>query len=333
MIITKTPFRISLAGGGTDFKSFYKKKEGKVLSFAIDKYIYVVVKHQVGIVDYKYKISWSKVEFCNKIEEIQHPIVRETLRYFKINYPIEIATFSDIPSNTGLGSSSAFAVGLVNAIFNLQNKKVTKYKIAEIASKIEVDILKRPMGKQDHYACCFGNINSISFTNSKITVSPLIKNKKFINIIRKNLLLFYTNIRRDSSDILKKQFNINENQEKILEEMKEQVYKILDIVKKEKNFHEIGKILDKGWSLKKSISSKITSPKIERYYEIAKKNGSEGGKLLGAGGGGFLLMYSSNSKKKKILKSLTELFRLNFDLDLEGTQKIYSNIEMYEKKK
>ena len=217
MIITKTPFRISLAGGGTDFKSFYEKKEGKVLSFAIDKYIYVLVNRPVGIVDYKYKISWSKVEFCNKIEEIEHPIVREILKYFNINYPVEISTFSDIPSNTGLGSSSAFAVGLVNAILNLENKKITKYKIAEIASKIEVDILKRPMGKQDHYACCFGNVNSIKFTKNKITVNPVLKNKKFINIVRNNFLLFFTNIRRNSSDILKKQFNISRHQEKILD--------------------------------------------------------------------------------------------------------------------
>ncbi len=332
MIITKTPFRISLAGGGTDFKSFYKKKEGKVLSFAIDKYIYVVVKRQVGIVDYKYKISWSKVEFCNQIQEIEHPIVREVLKYFKINYPIEISTFSDIPSNTGLGSSSAFAVGLVNAIFNLQNKKVTKYKIAEIASKIEVDILKRPMGKQDHYACCFGNINSISFTKHKITVYPILKSKKFIKIIRNNFLLFYTNMRRDSSDILKKQFNISKNQEKILDKMKEQVNQILDVVVKKDNFRKIGKILDEGWSLKKKISSKITSSEIERYYKIAKKSGSEGGKLLGAGGGGFLLIYCSRSKKEKVFKSLKKLFSLNFDLDFKGTQTIYSNTEIYEKK-
>ena len=333
MIITKTPFRISLAGGGTDFKSFYKKKEGKVLSFAIDKYIYVAVKRQVGIVDYKYKISWSKVEFCNKIQEIEHPIVREVLKYFNINYPVEISTFSDIPSNTGLGSSSAFAVGLVNAILNLENKKITKYKIAEIASKIEVDILKRPMGKQDHYACCFGNFNSIKFTKDKITVYPFLKNKKIINIIRNNFLLFFTNIRRNSSDILKKQFNISKNQEKILDEMKGQVDQILGVLREGKNLDKIGKILDYGWFLKKKISSKITSSQIERYYKIAKKNGSRGGKLLGAGGGGFLLIYCPKNKKQKIINSLKQLFCLNFDLDIKGTHKIYSNIEIYEKKK
>jgi|TARA_B110000483_G_C18142087_1_gene521895 D-glycero-alpha-D-manno-heptose-7-phosphate kinase len=325
MIITRTPFRISLAGGGTDFKNFYKNKDGKVLSFSIDKYIYVMAKRQLGIVDHKYKISWSRVEFCNKIKEIQHPIVRETLKYFKIDYPIEISTYADVPSNTGLGSSSAFAVGLVNAICSLQNKKLSKNEIAKIASKIEVDTLKRPMGRQDHYACCFGGINKITFKKSKILVKPLFKDKKFLKVIKNNFLLFYTDIRRDSSKILKEQFHINNNQEKTLCKMRDQVDQLINLVKNNKNTSEIGNILNTGWSLKKSISSKISNSKIEKYYKIAKKNGSTGGKLLGAGGGGFLLIYAPDNKKQKILKSLRGLFRLEFNLDFEGTQITHHN--------
>ena len=325
MIITRTPFRISLAGGGTDFKNFYKNKDGKVLSFAINKYIYVMVKRQLGIVDYKYKITWSRVEFCNKIKEIKHPIVRETLKYFKIDYPIEISTYADVPSNTGLGSSSAFAVGLVNAICSLQNKKFSKNKIAKIASEIEVDILKRPMGRQDHYASCFGGINKITFKKSKILIKPLFKNKNFLNVIKNNFLLFYTGIRRDSSKILKAQFQIDKKQQKILCKMRDQVDQIVNLVKKNKNPSEIGEILDIGWTLKKSISSKISNYKIEKYYKIAKRNGSTGGKVLGAGGGGFLLIYASRHKKQKILKSLNSLFRLEFSLDFEGTRITHHN--------
>jgi len=325
MIITRTPFRISLAGGGTDFKNFYKNKDGKVLSFAINKYIYVMVKRQLGIVDYKYKITWSRVEFCNKIKEIKHPIVRETLKYFKIDYPIEISTYADVPSNTGLGSSSAFAVGLVNAICGIQNKKFSKNKIAEIASKIEVDILKRPMGRQDHYASCFGGINKITFKKSKILVKPFFKNKKFLNIVKNNFLLFYTGIRRDSSKILKAQFQIDKKQQKILCKMRDQVDQIVNLVKKNKNPSEIGEVLDIGWTLKKSISSKISNYKIEKYYKIAKRNGSTGGKVLGAGGGGFLLIYASSHKKQKILKSLNNLFRLEFSLDFDGTRITHHN--------
>ncbi len=320
MIITKTPFRISLAGGGTDFKSFYKNRDGKVLSFTIDKFIYVMVKRQLGIVDYKYKITWSRVEFCNKINEIEHPIVRETLKYFKINYPIEISTYADVPSNTGLGSSSSFAVGLVNAISALQNIKLSKHRIAEIASKIEVDILKRPMGRQDHYASCFGGINKITFKKSKILVKPLIKSEKFLEIVKNNFFLFYTNMRRDSSDVLKKQLNINKKQEVVLCKMRDQVDQIESLIEKKKDLSEIGNILDQGWSLKRSISSKISNSKIEKYYNLAIKNGSLGGKLCGAGGGGFLLIFIPKNKKKKILNVLNNLFRLNFNLEFKGTQ-------------
>ena len=323
MIITRTPFRISLAGGGTDFEDFYKKKDGKVLSLTIDKYIYVMVKRQLGIVDHKYKVTWSRVEFCNKIEDIKHPIVRETLKYFKIDYPIEISTYADVPSNTGLGSSSAFAVGLVNAIYALQNKQVTKYQIAKVASEIEVDILKRPMGKQDHYSCCYGNINTFTFKKNGVAVNPVFYNKKFLDLINNNFILLYTNLRRDSSQILKAQFNISSKQEIILDKMKNQVDEILKIINENKNFDQIGKILDIGWFLKKKISSKITNSKIENYYKIFKKNGAIGGKLLGAGGGGFLLMHVPNKHKKRIVKLSKKLFHLDFNLDSSGTRVTY----------
>ena len=160
MIITRTPFRMSFIGGGTDIKSYYQKNVGKVISTTIDKYLYVIVRKQLGIVEKKFRIRWSKVEFKNKISEIEHPIIREALKYFKINFPIEISTFADIPSDTGLGSSSAFAVGLVTALTAIKGIKVSKYDIATIAAKIEIDILKRNIGKQDHFACAYGGFNS-----------------------------------------------------------------------------------------------------------------------------------------------------------------------------
>ena len=176
MIITKTPFRISFVGGGSDMRSYYKNAKGKVLSTTIDKHIYVIVKKQLGIVEFKYRVNWSQTEFKNKISEIKHPIVRESLKYFKINFPIEITTFSDIPSNTGLASSSAFAVGLIHALLVLLKKNSSKNKIAQIAAEIEVNILKRNIGKQDHYACAYGGLNKITF----------FKNEKVI--VKKNLL-------------------------------------------------------------------------------------------------------------------------------------------------
>ena len=175
MIISRTPFRISFVGGGTDLAAFCSKEDGQVLSSAIDKYIYVVVKEQVGsIVDYKYRVNWSKVEFKNRIEDIEHPIVRESLKLMEIDFPLEITTFADIPANTGLGSSSSFAVGLLHALFALKGQMVTKGTLASMAAYLEIDILGRNIGKQDHYAASYGNINVFKFhSNGNVTVEPV----------------------------------------------------------------------------------------------------------------------------------------------------------------
>ena len=175
MIITRTPFRLSFFGGGTDLRTFYSKSDGEVLSAAIDKYLYVVVKKKLGLVEHKYRINWSTVEFTNKINQIKNPVARECLKYFKIDYPIEITTFADIPANTGLGSSSAFAVGLVNALFALEGRYSSKYEIASIAAKIEIDILGRKIGKQDHFACCYGNVNNLVFKSDEtVVINPIV---------------------------------------------------------------------------------------------------------------------------------------------------------------
>ena len=163
VVISKTPLRISLFGGGTDLKSYYKFKNGAVMSFSINKFLYVILKKNEKVVDFKYRINWSKTEFTNNINQIEHPLVREIFKYFKINYPIEVSTFSDIPANSGLGSSSAFAVGLINCISKLENLNFSKEKICKIATKIEIDILKRNIGKQDHYASAYGGFNLIEF--------------------------------------------------------------------------------------------------------------------------------------------------------------------------
>ena len=205
MIITRTPFRISFLGGGSDMKSFYKNSPGRVISTSIDKYLYVMVRKQLGIVEYKYRINWSKVEFKNSVKDIEHPIIREALKYFKIDFPIEISTFADIPSNTGLGSSSAFAVGLVNALTAIKGIKVTKYDIANIAAKLEIDILKRNIGKQDHFACSYGGLNSFTFEkNEKVTVEPILISKKNLSKLEDGILLgVYKTKKRDASDVLK----------------------------------------------------------------------------------------------------------------------------------
>ena len=305
MIITRTPYRISFVGGGTDIKSYYKKFGGKVLSTSIDKFLYVIVKKQIGFVQYKYRINWSRVEFCDKIDEIKNPIAREVLRYFKIDFPIEITTIADIPANTGLGSSSAFAVGLVHALFSLKNIRATKYQIASIAARIEIDILKRNIGKQDHYASTYGGLNIFEFKkNGVVEVNPLPVSLKSKLKLQKNLIFFYTELTRDASKILKKQINLNEDKNLYLKKIKELVNEFESILITGKNFDKIGTILHLNWLYKKKINTEVTSKKIDLLYKKTLKIGSKGGKILGAGGGGFLMLYANPFTQNKLRNKL-----------------------------
>jgi D-glycero-alpha-D-manno-heptose-7-phosphate kinase len=324
LIITRTPYRVSFVGGGTDLREYYSKEDGIVLSTSIDKYIYVVIKKQIGIVEYKYRINYSKVEFCNYINEIEHPIVREAFRLFEIDFPVEVTTFSDVPGQTGLGSSSSFAVGLVNALFAIKGKTVTKHTLATMAAKIEINILKRNIGKQDHFAAAYGNINVITFKSDEtVIVDPVFHNKKTRAFIEENLYLFYTKVKRDASVILNSQAKATEERRHELSKIKDFVYPLRDIISSGNNLSQIGTILDQSWHLKKKLTNDISSKEIDIYYDKAKKNGSLGGKLLGAGGGGFLLFYIEKEKKEKVFTSLDGLFNMPFKFDNGGTRITY----------
>ena len=325
MIITRTPFRVSFFGGGTDLRSFYSKTNGEVLSAAIDKYLYVVVKKKLGIVEHKYRINWSTVEFTNDINKIENPVARECLKYFKIDYPIEITTFADIPANTGLGSSSAFAVGLVNALFALEGKLASKYQIASIAAKIEIDLLGRKIGKQDHFACCYGNINNLVFkSNESVEINPIVASTKIIKKLEDNIILFYTNQKRNSESVLKNQFKVKKNQFIELNRMKDLV-KISQnmILNKNFNIKNFGKLLDKNWKIKKEINKLSSNKSIDKYYKTAITNGAYGGKLLGAGNGGFLLFIAKKSIHQTLAKKLKKLKKMCIKFDYTGTRITY----------
>jgi D-glycero-alpha-D-manno-heptose-7-phosphate kinase len=324
MIISRTPFRISFVGGGTDLRSFYSEEPGKVLSTAIDKYIYVVVKRQLGIVEFRYRINWSQVEFRNRIEDIEHPIVREALKLFEIDFPIEITTFADIPANTGLGSSSAFAVGLVHALYALKGEQATKYSLASEAADIEVDVLGRTMGKQDHFASAYGNLNIFTFhADEVVTVEPVFYRPEVWQSLERNLLLFYTRLKRDASDVLKAQDRETTNNRNVLRQMKELVSPLREVLSSGKNLNLFGEILHQGWELKRTLTDGITSSEIDEYYEKARKAGALGGKLLGAGGGGFLLFYVEPKFQKAVIQELSNLYYLKTGFDSEGTRITY----------
>jgi D-glycero-alpha-D-manno-heptose-7-phosphate kinase len=324
LIISKTPFRISFVGGGTDLREFYKNDYGQVISSAINKYVYVVAKRQIGIVEYKYRVNWSQVEFKNNINDIEHPIVREVLKEFKIDFPVEITTFADIPARTGLGSSSSFTVGLINAISALKGERMTQRELAEMGSKIEVDILKRNMGKQDHYPAAYGGMNTFTFLDDEsVTIKPIFETNNMYEKLFNNLIMFYTNQKRDASKILKSQNDntlANTNKLKMMRNLVPEIERSLLEKNKLKDF---GKILGKNWELKKQLTNSISNKKINNYYDTGIKNGALGGKLLGAGGGGFLLFYVPKEKRNKVISSLKKLFHLPIQIDRTGSRITY----------
>jgi len=332
MIISRTPFRISFVGGGTDLRSFYSQEEGAVLSTSIDKYIYVVVKKQVSIVEFKYRINWSKVEFKNHIDDIEHPIVRESLRLMEIDFPIEITTFADIPANTGLGSSSSFTVGLLNSLYALKGQMVTKSVLASQAAQIEVDILGRNIGQQDHYAAAYGNMNVFTFhKNDDVLVDPVFYRPEVRRELENSLMLFYTALKRDANEVLQAQNEKTVKNIHILTEMKNLVPKLREVISVGKKLYEFGEILHDGWLKKKSLTSTISSSQIDEDYEKALNAGALGGKLLGAGGGGFMLFYVEPKNQMAVEKALPDLFQLKFRFDGSGTRITYYDQPFLEK--
>lgn len=328
LVITKTPLRLSLFGGGTDIKSFYKKFDGLVLSLTIDKFLYVAVKKNQKYVDYKYRIFWSKTEVTNSINKIKHPLAREILKYFKVNFPVEISTFSDVPANTGMGSSSSFAVGLIKGLSILLNKKMTNIEIAKLASYIEINVLKRNIGKQDHFAASIGGLNLFKFKKTEeVIIKKLKTNKKILDIFRLNFILFYLNKKRDASKILIQQKTLGSKKLKSLLRLKKLALLgkriLLSKESKEKTLKKLGYLMNESWQLKKNINSKVSYKYVDDLYKKLKKNGFYGGKLLGAGGGGYLFGMAPNVFLNKFIKSNNQLESVKIKFSKFGTRVIY----------
>ena len=325
MIISRSPLRISLGGGGTDLPSYYKKKEGSLIAATIDKYIYITIGKTFN---QKYILKYSKSEEVNNINKIKHPLFRETLKYFKLNTPVNISSHADIPSGTGLGSSGSFTVCLINAILSLKsNKNLSKKKIAEVAFNIEHNILKEPVGKQDQYASCIGGINEFIFKkNGSVLIKKINLKEKNLKKLNNNLVIFFTGYSRSSYKILKHQNQKTLNLDK-------KMIKNLDMIKEigknskkaliKNNFDEFGEILDYHWQIKKKRSNDMSNKRINYLYDLAKDYGAIGGKLIGAGGGGFLMFYTNKPKNlSNILEKKIE--KLNYQFEFQGS-KIISN--------
>lgn len=323
MIITRTPFRISFAGGGSDLAAYYEKFGGVVVSVSIKKYMYLSL-HPYFFKD-GYLLKYSKTENVNDTEEIKHPIIRNVFKRYGIK-GVDFNSSADIPAGTGLASSSAFTVGLLNLCNAYTDTYLTKEKIAELACDIEISDLNEPIGKQDQYACACGGLNFIEFyKDGVVSVEKMFLTSDNYHKLENNLLMFYTGETRSTGDILSEQRanTINDNT-KI-----ENLHKMVALAKELKeellkgNIDSMGEILHTGWMYKKELATGISNDFINNYYDLAMKNGASGGKLLGAGGGGFLLFYVKDENKEKLRKALSELKELDFQFDNKGTTVIY----------
>ena len=307
MIISKTPLRISFAGGGTDIPSFYTKNlYGCVLSSAINKYIYVTVKSHSKLYNEKIRLNYSITETVDDVQKIKNPIIKACLKFLQIDENIYISTVADAPGSSGLGSSSSFCVGLLNALYAYKGKIVSKTRLAEEASEIEMTILKRPIGKQDHYAAAFGGINLFKFFNDgNVSVRPINENLLNIKLMFDHLLTFYTNINRDASKILLRQNKRAQTNVKNLLLLRDQAEHLYDLILKNKlNTKKLGELLHQGWKIKSKLSENVSNKFIDDNYNLVKKIGAYGGKLSGAGGGGFLSFVVKKNLHKKIIYSL-----------------------------
>jgi len=317
--ISKTPLRVSFVGGGTDMPYFYNKYNGATISCAINRYVYVTVKFHNNYQE-KYRLNYSKTEITNSLNQIKNLRIKNVIRMLKIKKPLYINTFADIPANTGLGSSSSFTVGLIKALSELKNKKLSKKQIAEMAFRVESKITNNSLGKQDHYIAAYGGFNLITYNKKKISVKQIKLNKKKLLKFTNNIILIWTYIMRLSVNVLqdqKKNKNKNFSKLKLMNEYTNKFNK--ELTKKKINIIKLFEFIKKTWHIKKNLSKFITNKKIEKIIHDLSKKGFIVGKLLGAGNGGFLLALTPQKKKKYLLRNINKMKFFTFEVDQKGT--------------
>jgi len=331
MIITQTPFRMSFFGGGTDFPGFYKEHGGAVISTTFDKYCYVNVRHLPRFFDYSTELSYARTERVTDVEDIEHPAILEAMKYLDM-HEIRLTYEADLPARSGLGTSSSFAVGMLNAFYALKGKYADKRKLADDAVYLERTLCKESGGIQDQIAASFGGFNRINFDADGYSVNPVIISPERKAALNRNLMLFFTGFSRFSSDIqVSAEQNLKSKQGRLLE-MKALVDDAERILTSKTSLDEFGRLLDYTWKLKRGFSDQVTTDSIDAVYEKAIRAGAVGGKLLGAGGGGFLLFYVIPERQEAIRAALQDLLYVPFEFEDGGTRVIYYAPESYEPK-
>lgn len=323
MIISKTPFRISFVGGGSDLPAFYTQRKGAVLSSSINKYMYIS-SHRFFEAD-KIRVKYSQTETVSSIAELRHPILQKVLQKFNISGGLEVSSIADIPSGTGMGSSSAFTVGVLHNLHAFSSKLASRESLAAGACQIEIEELQEPIGKQDQYAAAYGGLNVIEFLpDGQVSVQPVYLKKDTREELNRNLCLYYIGNARSASSILSEQKKNTGSSDKFqnLCQMVDLVYELRDTLMKD-DLSSFGHLLHENWKLKMALASGISNPMIQEIYDMAMKNGALGGKLLGAGGGGFMLFYCPQEKQAKLDEALAKIRRFPFKFENQGSQIIY----------
>lgn len=320
MIITRTPFRISFAGGGTDICDYYKTGYGAVVSTTINKYIYITVNKRF---DDSIRVSYAQTEIVDDVNSIKHDIVRECLKMVEIEKGIEITSIADIPAGTGLGSSSSFTVGLLNALYTYIGQQRSAHELAVKACQLEIHRLGNPIGKQDQFAAAYGGLNYYQFNGDEsVSYVPLPLDERQLRRLNQRLLMFYTGITRSASEILDKQRRHSPSSMEKLEFLRDQAVSLRSHIQTSGNLDQLGALLHEGWLKKRSLTEGISSGAIDSYYKKALKAGAEGGKILGAGGGGFLLIYCREERQQAVREALP-LRELDFLLTNHGSRVVY----------
>jgi D-glycero-alpha-D-manno-heptose-7-phosphate kinase len=323
LIVTRTPLRVSFAGGGTDLAEFYEREYGAVLSAAIHNYIYVTVKPHSPLFNEPVRVNYSKSEEVSHVDEIENDIARECLRFLEIDPPIYISTVGDHPASSGLGGSSAFAVGLLNALHAYRGERVTPGQLAEEASHIEIDVLGQPIGKQDQYAAAFGGLNFFRFNpGGGVTVEPVRPAGDSMAKLFEHFIMFWTGHQRDAGVVLAEQKRNTEEKLESLNRMRGQAHELQELMSNGRPVdpEQVGRILDQGWQLKRSLASTISSTQIDEWYGRALDAGAWGGKLCGAGGGGCVVFVAPPDRKDAVRAALSDLIEVPISYEVHGSR-------------
>lgn len=324
MIVSRTPFRISFFGGGTDYPAWYREHGGAVLATSIDKHCYLTVRYLPPFFEHRYRIVYSFIERVQSLDEIQHPSAREVLRFMNLPFGVEIHHDGDLPARSGMGSSSAFTVGLLHALYALKGEMPSKHQLATESIHVEQDLLKETVGSQDQVLAAYGGVNHVTFhTNGEIGVRPITISRERLAQLNDHLMLFYTGIIRTASDVAKSYVDDIDSKKRQLRIMRDLVEEAVALLNSKEDLSAFGHLLHEAWQAKRSLSTAVTNSDVDAIYETARNTGALGGKLTGAGGGGFMLLFAPPECQPAIREKLSKLLWVPFKFDFNGSQIIF----------